>query len=287
MQTSCADHSLVAVAADRFGVLRVHATIAEDMRRAMHRAQPSSVRFRPSGESVSKAAYMLANSVSPPVVRHLARQQDRADRRLLVVAVVGVPAAADIGCLLRLLAHLGDLRIAVDRGEEAVDVDRRQARGEGDMLLRRQRLVAEEDDAVSPKARRISAKVASGSGAARSTPAISAPTWVETGSTRMCWYAMRPSGKRRSGPKFVPAGWRRLDTLFRLATEPFDAPRSPDITCRPGRHSGARHRREPGIHRHKPLELDSGFTAARRRGMTAGQVLKYALTGPAGFRPGG
>jgi hypothetical protein len=62
--------------------------------------------------------------------------------------VVGVPAAADVGLLLGLFAHLGDLGIALHRGEEAVDVDRRPAPGELDMLLGRELLVAEEDDAM-------------------------------------------------------------------------------------------------------------------------------------------
>ena len=63
--------------------------------------------------------------------------------------MVGVPAAADVGLLVRLLAHLGDHRIAVDRFEEAVDVDRAPALGEGDVLLGRDVLVAEEDDAIA------------------------------------------------------------------------------------------------------------------------------------------
>lgn len=52
---------------------------------------------------------------------------------------------------LRLLAHLGDHWIARDRREEAVDVDRPEAFGEGDVLLRRQLLIAEEHDSVLPQ----------------------------------------------------------------------------------------------------------------------------------------
>ena len=59
-----------------------------------------------------------------------------------------MPVAADVVLLLGLLAHLGDHRIALDRREEAVDVDGAPALGEGDVLLGRKLLVAEEDDAV-------------------------------------------------------------------------------------------------------------------------------------------
>jgi hypothetical protein len=62
--------------------------------------------------------------------------------------VVGVPAAADVGLLLGLLAHLGDLRIARHRLEEPVDVDRRPAPREFHVLLGRELLVTEEDDAM-------------------------------------------------------------------------------------------------------------------------------------------
>ena len=62
--------------------------------------------------------------------------------------MVGVPAAAYIGLLLGLLAHLGDLRIALHRLEEAVHVDGRPAPREFEMLLGRELLIAEEDHAV-------------------------------------------------------------------------------------------------------------------------------------------
>jgi hypothetical protein len=78
---------------------------------------------------------------------HFAREQDRAHGGFGVVAVVGVPAAADVGLLLLLLAHLGDFRIARRRHEELVDVDRSPAARERDVLLGRQLLVAKEDHA--------------------------------------------------------------------------------------------------------------------------------------------
>jgi len=63
----------------------------------------------------------------------------------------GLPAIADVAALLRLLAHLGDLRIAGHGGEEAVDIDAANAASEGEVLLRRQPLVAEEDHAALTK----------------------------------------------------------------------------------------------------------------------------------------
>src|SRR5262249_41568715 len=50
--------------------------------------------------------------------------------------------------LLRLLAHLGDHRIAGYMRKETIDVDRTEALGDRDVLLRREVLVAEEHDAV-------------------------------------------------------------------------------------------------------------------------------------------
>ena len=62
-----------------------------------------------------------------------------------------MPAIADIALLLRLLAHLGDHRVARHSGKEAVDVDPAKAAGKGNMLLQAQLLVAEEHDTVFAK----------------------------------------------------------------------------------------------------------------------------------------
>lgn len=59
-----------------------------------------------------------------------------------------MPLAADVVLLIRLLAHLRDLGVSVHLLEEAVDVDVSPAAREGYVLLGRQRLVAEKDDAV-------------------------------------------------------------------------------------------------------------------------------------------
>jgi hypothetical protein len=91
--------------------------------------------------------------------------------------MIGMPAIADIALMLRLLAHLGDHRVARRRGREAVGVDRAKGPREGDMLLRAHLLVAKNTTPYSPKAHRISANSAAHGNAARSTPEISAPTW--------------------------------------------------------------------------------------------------------------
>ena len=59
-----------------------------------------------------------------------------------------MPAAADVVFVVRLLQHLGDERVAVDRLEEAVDVDASPLARKGDVLLGAERLVAEEDHSV-------------------------------------------------------------------------------------------------------------------------------------------
>src|ERR1700756_3478518 len=60
----------------------------------------------------------------------------------------GMPAIADIALLLRLLAHLGDHRIARHRCKEAVDVDLAKAPSQRNVLFRCQLLVAKEYDPV-------------------------------------------------------------------------------------------------------------------------------------------
>ena len=113
----------------------------------MHRAQPFERRLQPVGQRVIGRVHAGEHRIAPER-RHLAGIEHGAEGGDLVVAVIGVPAAADIGFLLRLLAHLGDLRPAVDGAEEAVDVDGGKAFGEGDVLGFAQPLVAEEDHAV-------------------------------------------------------------------------------------------------------------------------------------------
>ena len=59
-----------------------------------------------------------------------------------------MPAAAEIACLFRLLAHFEDLRIVRHRLDEIVDLQRAEPAAECQMLLRRQMLVAEENHEV-------------------------------------------------------------------------------------------------------------------------------------------
>ncbi len=62
-----------------------------------------------------------------------------------------MPAAADVHRLIRLFAHFGNLRVAGHRAEEPIDVDAAPALREGDVLGRREGLVAEEDHTVVGK----------------------------------------------------------------------------------------------------------------------------------------
>src|SRR6202040_3038040 len=105
---------------------------AEDIWALMQRLQPFEGRFSPS-DSASQAAGEQCVAAG---LRHLARIEHRPQCRRLVIRVVGMPAIADIALLLRLLAHLGDRRIAGYRGEEAVDVDLAKTARERDVLLR-------------------------------------------------------------------------------------------------------------------------------------------------------
>lgn len=59
-----------------------------------------------------------------------------------------MPGLADGDLLVRFLEDEGDLRVAVDVGEEAVDVDRAETPGEGFLFFRQDVLVADGDDRV-------------------------------------------------------------------------------------------------------------------------------------------
>ena len=62
--------------------------------------------------------------------------------------MIGMPAIADIALLLRLLADLGNHRVARHSRKEAVDIDLANTARKGDMLLRRQPLVAKKHDSI-------------------------------------------------------------------------------------------------------------------------------------------
>ena len=64
-----------------------------------------------------------------------------------------MPLVADVSLLARLLAHFGDLGMAIDGSEEAIDVDLAEAPRGRDMLLGREVLIADHDDAVPVEGR--------------------------------------------------------------------------------------------------------------------------------------
>jgi len=99
--------------------------------------------------------------------------------------VVGVPAAADVARLPGFLSHFGNHRIAGDGGEKAVDVDRRKTLGKGDVLLRGETLISEEDDAIFAERAEDLGKGVVGEGLREIDTGDLAPTRGDTGSTRM------------------------------------------------------------------------------------------------------
>jgi hypothetical protein len=80
--------------------------------------------------------------------RHLDRVKDRAHRRLFHHRRVGVPILADDVLVTRLAADHDDLVVQLHAAVVRVDKDLAKAAGEGLVLLRVERLVAEEDHAV-------------------------------------------------------------------------------------------------------------------------------------------
>ena len=59
---------------------------------------------------------------------------------------IGVPAATEIACLVRLLADLEDVLILLRGLDEIVDLQLTKAAAEGEMLVRGQMLVVKEND---------------------------------------------------------------------------------------------------------------------------------------------
>src|SRR3546814_2598408 len=76
--------------------------------------------------------------------RDFQRVEDRAERRFRQVCQVGMPYAADILRVLRVLADREDLGVPFQRHVARMDVERAEAAAEGLMLLLRHLLVAEE-----------------------------------------------------------------------------------------------------------------------------------------------
>ena len=136
--------AILEVAASRVGLG------AEDVPARMQGPQPVEGRLEPVRERVIGGVHASEQCVAAGR-RHFAGIEHRTHRRHQIVAVVGVPAIADVLLLLWLLTHFGDHRIAGHRRKEAVDVDAAKAAGKAEVLLRRQLLVAEENDAVLAK----------------------------------------------------------------------------------------------------------------------------------------
>ena len=76
------------------------------------------------------------------------RQQDAAHGWQHVVAVIGMPTAADIAFVMRFLQYLRHLGITVDVTKEPVDVDIPKLLRDGDVLLGGQVLVPEKQHTV-------------------------------------------------------------------------------------------------------------------------------------------
>src|SRR6516165_2256664 len=159
---------------------------AEDMAARMQCLQPFEGRLQPVRQRVTGGVHAREQGV-PAARRHLSGVKHRAHRGCQVVAVVGVPAIADVLALRRLLAHLGDHRITGHGREETVDVDAAEALSKGEICSGVSSWSRKKITACSPKAWRLSANTGSGSGVARSMPPISAPSGVASGSTRMWW----------------------------------------------------------------------------------------------------
>ena len=121
--------------------------MAEHVAARMNRAQPSQGLLQAIRQRVVGGVHAGEDGVAAGR-GDLVCQEDRPQGRADVIAVIGMPFATDVLLVAGFLAHLGDHRMAVDRAEEAVDVDLAELLGEGHVLLGRQLLVAEEDHPV-------------------------------------------------------------------------------------------------------------------------------------------
>ena len=118
-----------------------------DMVGGVERFQPLDLDLQLIGQRIVGRAHVREQRVAP-VRRQLARDEDGAHRRDLVIGMVGVPRPADIGHLVGLLADDRDLGILVLQGEVVVDVDPAPTLGKGDVIFGRELLVAKHRDAM-------------------------------------------------------------------------------------------------------------------------------------------
>ena len=126
---------------------RVVAGPAEDVAARVDGTQPLERSLESGRQRIVGAVHVGEHGVAAPAW-NLEGIQQRAERGRIVVGVVGMPAAADVGLMLRLLQHHRHARLLRDGGEEAVDVDRAEPARRGQLAVRRQFLVAEEHHAM-------------------------------------------------------------------------------------------------------------------------------------------
>jgi hypothetical protein len=89
----------------------------------MHGSQSRKCLLQPVRKRVMSRIHTGKECV-PAGRRHFTGVQHRTQRGFSVIAMVGVPAAADVCLLIWLLPHLSYLGITGNRLEESVDIDR-------------------------------------------------------------------------------------------------------------------------------------------------------------------
>ena len=140
-------HRMNRILSCQFGLadaaLHVGAFHAKHVPAGVVRPQPAQGLLQPVRKRIISRIHAGEQRV-PAGGRNLSRIQNRAHRRHLVVAVVGMPTPADVARLVRLLRHQRDFRVVLDMGKEAIDVDAAKTAGQRDVLLRRHPLVAKE-----------------------------------------------------------------------------------------------------------------------------------------------
>jgi len=99
--------------------------------------QPLDLLLQFVGQRIISLAHMRPQRIAP-AWRQRPRDQDRSHRRDLVVGMIRVPSAADIGDLIRPFPHYCDFRMVVRQREVVVDVDAAPPPGKGDMRVGRE-----------------------------------------------------------------------------------------------------------------------------------------------------
>ena len=126
---------------------RVNAVFLIDVIGGVERLQPFDLLLQIIGQRIIGSAHMLEMCIAA-FGRKRAGHQNRTHRRDLVVRMVGVPCAADVGFLIRLLADDRDFRVFLFQREILVDVDLTPALGKGDVFFGGKLLLAKHRHAV-------------------------------------------------------------------------------------------------------------------------------------------